>query len=65
MKKILISERKDADGIKVIEAITHAVHWGGLREEVENALRDGQKTITIKFYERTQKWLDKLPEYQN
>ena len=62
-KKILVSEIKDNDGVKIVSAMTHPVHWRDLEDSVRNDTCEGRKVV-VRFYERTQEWVDKQPEYE-
>lgn len=62
-KKILVAEMKDDDGVKIITALTHQVYWKDIESMVRNETIEG-RSATVRFYERTQKWIDALPEYQ-
>jgi hypothetical protein len=62
MEKILIAEMKDADGVKVLYAITDVVYLKDIEAQVRTDL-DFARTVSVKFYYRTKKWLDSKPEY--
>ena len=62
-KKILVSEIDDGNGTKIITAMESPVDWRDLEESVRNETIEG-RGATVRFYERTRKWIDALPEYQ-
>jgi hypothetical protein len=60
--KILIAQINH-DGAKLIFPLKSEVDWGNIEEEVMMNLTEGSKSFSVKFFLRTQKWLDKVPEY--
>lgn len=63
-KKILVSSIKDAEDVKIYTGMEDKVDWKNLEENIKQSLEDGQKVVTVKFFLKTKKWLDNLPEYE-
>lgn len=63
MEKILVSEIDDGNGTKIISAMEHPTDWRNLEDAIRTETAEGRRA-TVKFYERTRKWVEALPEYQ-
>ncbi len=59
-KKILVAEMKDDLGVKVV---TPASRIKDVLEQIRADL-DIAASVNVKFYLRTQKWVNSLPEYE-
>lgn len=61
-KKVLIAEMKDDDGQKVIYPLDR-LDLEDVMTQVRDDLEVGE-SVTVRFYYRGKKWVDKQPEYQ-
>ena len=63
MEKILIASMKDNDGIKILTRMDTPSSLEDLKEAIDNELDSGFNNVTVKFFRRTEKWLNSVPEY--
>lgn len=65
LDRILVAEVPDFDGCTIVYSLKSPTDWKDLEEQIECLSDDGRLTVKARFSYKTQKWFDKIPEYEN